>query len=64
MGYCFGLLVSVNKINEILPLGSYTPHPYIYTLTPTFDTNYQVYPFNHSPPPFSGKKTYAFLIPS
>jgi hypothetical protein len=38
--------------------GSYTPHPYIYTLTPTFDANYQVYPlykikhnqpFTHSP---------------
>jgi len=33
--------------------GSYTPHAYIYTLTPTFDAKYQIYPLykiqlNHS----------------
>jgi len=25
-------------------IGSFTPHPYTYTFTPTFNINYQIYP--------------------
>lgn len=57
-------LESINIQRKCLSWGSYTLHPCIYTLTPTFNTNYQIYPFckikhnltfTSSPHIFSGK---------
>ena len=47
------LMRNPNRVREILRMESYNPHPYIYTLTPTLDKKYQIYPLykiklNHS----------------